>query len=111
VRLIAYSPIAMGLLTGKYTRENPAPASRSRKYVRNIDQIAPLMKLMTELGQDLGGKSPAQIALNWIICKGALPIPGAKNARQAEVNAGALGWLLTPDQVRSLDEASDKLAQ
>ncbi|MCS6992353.1 MAG: aldo/keto reductase [Anaerolineales bacterium] len=107
VRLIAYSPLAMGLLTGKYGPQNPPPGMRSGRYAAILKDIQPLLRLMTEIGQDLGGKSPAQIALNWIICKGALPIPGAKNARQAETNAGAAGWRLTPEQVRALDQASD----
>jgi diketogulonate reductase-like aldo/keto reductase len=64
---------------------------------------------MTEIGQDLGGKTSAQIALNWLICKGTLPIPGAKNAKQAEMNSGSLGWRLTDEQVKLLDVASDKL--
>jgi pyridoxine 4-dehydrogenase len=41
-----------------------------------------------------------------VICKGALPIPGAKNAQQAQQNAGALGWRLTDAEVAALDEAS-----
>jgi aryl-alcohol dehydrogenase-like predicted oxidoreductase len=109
VRLISYSPLAKGLLTGKYTPENPPPGIRGRQYAGKLKAIQPLIKLMTEMGQDHGGKSPAQIALNWLICKNTLPIPGAKNARQAEMNAGAAGWRLTPEQVKTLDEASDKL--
>jgi aryl-alcohol dehydrogenase-like predicted oxidoreductase len=109
IRVIAYSPLAMGLLTGKYTSETPPPGMRSRKYAKLLVDMQPLVKLMTEIGQDLGGKMPAQIALNWVICKGALPIPGAKNARQAEINAGAVGWRLNEDQVTALDEASEKL--
>ena len=42
-----------------------------------------------------------QVAINWTICKGALPIPGAKNARQVKEAAGALGWRLTADEVCS----------
>lgn len=42
-----------------------------------------------------------QVAINWTICKGALPIPGAKNERQVKEAAGALGWRLTPDEVCS----------
>ncbi len=53
-------------------------------------------------------KTPAQVAINWCMCKGALPIPGVKNARQATEAAGALGWRLTPEEVRALDEASDR---
>jgi diketogulonate reductase-like aldo/keto reductase len=66
---------------------------------------------MTELGQDHGGKSNAQVALNWVICKGALPIPGAKNAEQAQENAGALGWRLTEEETARLDEISDKILE
>ena len=51
------------------------------------------------------GRSPSQVALNWIIAKGALPIPGAKNRHQAEENAGALGWSLDDDVAR-LDRAA-----
>jgi hypothetical protein len=40
-----------------------------------------------------------QVAVNWVLCKGALPIPGAKNARQIEEISGALGWRLTDAQV------------
>ena len=42
-----------------------------------------------------------QIAINWTLCKGALPIPGAKNARQVKESAGALGWRMSADEVRS----------
>jgi diketogulonate reductase-like aldo/keto reductase len=62
---------------------------------------------MTEIGQDHGGKSNVQVALNWVICKGALPIPGAKNAEQAQQNAGGLGWRLTEEEIARLDETSD----
>ena len=107
VRLIAYSPIEKGLLTGKYSVENPPPGIRGQRYGSLLPKIGPLLKLMTEIGQEHGGKSKAQVALNWCICKGTLPIPGAKNARQAEENAGALGWKLTEEEVEKLNQASD----
>jgi diketogulonate reductase-like aldo/keto reductase len=65
--------------------------------------------VMTEIGQDHGGKSNAQVALNWVMRKGALPIPGAKNADQALQNAGALGWELAAEEVAKLDAASDEV--
>jgi aryl-alcohol dehydrogenase-like predicted oxidoreductase len=111
IRLIAYSPLAMGLLTGKYTPENPPPGVRGGRYSKKLSQIQPLIKLMTEIGQDVGGKSPAQVALNWLICKGTLPIPGAKNTSQAEMNAAAAGWRLSEEQVVALDEVSDGLTK
>ena len=109
VRLIAYSPIEKGLLTGKYSSENPPPGIRGQRYGSLLPKIGPLLRLMTEIGQEHGGKSRTQVALNWCICKGTLPIPGAKNAKQAEENAGALGWKLTEEEVEKLDEASDAI--
>lgn len=107
IRLIAYSPLEKGLLTGKYSVETPPPGSRGRMYPSLLPKIGPLLKLMTEIGQDHGGKSNTQVALNWVICKDALPIPGAKNAAQARENAGGLGWKLTDEEVAKLDEVSD----
>ena len=109
IRLIAYSPIEKGLLSGKYSAENPPPGSRARNYAALLPRIQPLLKLMTEIGQDHGGKSNVQVALNWLICKGALPIPGAKTAEQAQENAGALGWKLTGEEVAKLDAVSDSI--
>ena len=111
IRLIAYSPIEMGLLTGKYSVDSPPPGARGRNYASLLPKIGPLLKLMTEIGQDHGGKSNAQVALNWVICKGTLPIPGAKNAGQAQENAGALGWKLKDEEIAKLDEASNVVLQ
>jgi aryl-alcohol dehydrogenase-like predicted oxidoreductase len=47
--------------------------------------------------------------LNWVICKGAIPIPGAKTERQVRENSGALNWRLTEAEVAILDEASQNL--
>ncbi|HEX7540494.1 MAG TPA: aldo/keto reductase [Anaerolineales bacterium] len=111
VRLIAWSPLAKGLLTGKYTLESPPPGLRSHQPMSRMKALPGLIAVMTEIGQGHGGKTPSQVALNWLICKGALPIPGAKNAKQAEQNAGAIGWRLTPDEVKALDDASDKFTK
>jgi aryl-alcohol dehydrogenase-like predicted oxidoreductase len=111
IRLIAYSPLEKGLLTGKYGVDRPPPGSRARRYASLLPKIEPLLKSMTEIGQDHGGKSNAQIVLNWLICKGALPIPGAKNAEQAQENAGALGWRLTDEEVARLDKTSDSILE
>ena len=53
-----------------------------------------------------GGRTPSQVALNWIIAKGAVPIPGAKNEAQATENAGAVGWSLSADDLAALDDAA-----
>lgn len=108
VTIIAYSPIAKGILSGKYTPENLPPGLRKRMYSRQyLARVQPLLGLLREIGQGQGGKTPSQVALNWLICKGAVPIPGAKNRQQAEENFGALGWRLTADEMRALDKASE----
>lgn len=107
ITLIAYSPLEKGVLTGKYTPDNPPPGIRKRVYNREYLQKAqPLLEVLRHIGDAHGGKTEAQVALNWTICKGAVPIPGAKNIRQVTSNAGALGWRLTDDEVAALDELS-----
>jgi aryl-alcohol dehydrogenase-like predicted oxidoreductase len=114
VTIIAYSPIAKGMLTGKYTPDNVPPGMRSRLYNRAyLGKIQPLIDLLKEIGQAYGdangAKTPSQVSLNWLIGKGAVPIPGAKNLRQAQENFGALGWRLTDEDVARLDEASKRV--
>ena len=109
VTLIAYSPLEMGMLTGKYTPSNRPRGNRRQRYSSTyLEQIQPLINLMREIGQSYAGKTPAQVALNWTICKGTVPIPGAKNKSQAQENIGALGWQLTKQELISLEEAATK---
>ncbi len=112
VALIAYSPLAQGVLTGKYTPQTPPKGFRSNKYDRDLLQkVQPLVALLKKVGSDHGGKSATQVALNWVICKGAIPIPGAKNVQQMEMNLGALGWRLTEQETALLDEASEQISK
>ncbi len=116
VTLIAYSPLAMGLLTGKYTLQNPPPGMRRSRYnAALLERLPALIGLLGEIGAghrvNGAGRTAAQVALNWVISKGAVPIPGAKNGRQAADNAGALGWTLTPDEIAALERASDVVLQ
>jgi aryl-alcohol dehydrogenase-like predicted oxidoreductase len=102
VTVLAYSPLGMGRLTGKYSAANPPPGKRNFSAFP-MSEVDPVVAELRRLGEAHGGRSPSQVALNWIICKGAVPIPGAKNAAQADENAGALGWRLTSDEVAALD--------
>lgn len=99
VRLIAYSPLEQGILTGKY-HAGQRPSRRMR--AASLRASAPLVTYLQQIGEAHGGKTPAQVALNWLIHQGALPIPGAKTAAQAEANAGALGWDLTEDEFKRI---------
>ncbi len=112
IRLIAYSPIAQGVLSGKYTPKNPLTGIRGRKYnIRFLAKVQPLLKTMKEIGENHSGKTPSQVALNWVICKGGMPIPGAKDRKQAEQNLGALGWKLSTKEVELLDDMSDQVTR
>lgn len=110
VILIAYSPIAQGLLTGKY-RPGVKPAGLVRRLGRafgeqNLKKIEPVVDILREIGA-AHGKEPSQVALNWLIARGnVIPIPGAKNGRQARQNAGALGWKLADEELEKLDLAT-----
>ncbi|MFZ6027861.1 MAG: aldo/keto reductase [Chloroflexota bacterium] len=109
ITLIAYSPLAKGILTGKYTPENLPAGMRGRTYTAQyLRRVQPLVRMVQQLGQD-HGKTAAQVALNWVICKGAVPIPGAKNAVQVEANSGALGWRLQDGEIAALDALSDQV--
>jgi aryl-alcohol dehydrogenase-like predicted oxidoreductase len=112
IKIIAYSPLAQGLLTGKYTPEEPPHGARDGHVDRNyLKRIQPLIQVLRKIGNAHEGRTPSQVALNWTICKGAFPIPGAKNGRQALQNAGALGWRLCEDEVAELDRTSDWVTQ
>ena len=102
---LAYSPIGQGRLTGKYSSATPLPGKRrfSDHPMELIDKVVAELKAV---GEKHGGKLPSQVALNWIIAKGAIPIPGAKNRQQAQENAGTLGWALDGDDVERLDSAA-----
>jgi len=110
VTVIAYSPLAQGLLTGKYSIDHPMPGARGRRVDdRMMRQLPRLLDRMRSIGEGHGGKTLPQVALNWVIAKGAVPIPGAKNAEQAIENAGALGWSLSPAEVDELDQLSQSV--
>ena len=49
-----------------------------------------------------------QMALNWLVCKGTVPIPGAKNRAQADENAGAIGWRLSEEDVQALGRVAKR---
>ena len=108
---LAYSPLAQGLLTGKYTPESDTSPLGARRIdprfkQEGLKKIAPLIETLQEVG-NAHDKTVAQVSLNWLVMQGnVIPIPGAKNAQQAEQNAGALGWSLSPEEVERIGAAS-----
>lgn len=115
IGLIPWGPLGGGFLSGKYRRgERPPEDSRiahadegweeawhKRATDRNWDTIDAVGTIAEETG-----KSYAQVALNWLLCKDVVtaPIIGATKMSQLEDNLGAAGWLLDPSHVQKLDE-------
>merc|ERR1712113_1140427 len=94
VTVLAWAPLASGRLTQKES-------------VQNITDPATLT-LLSQLKEvaNTRGKTVAQVALNWCICKGTVPIPGARTKAQALDNAGAVGWRLTAPEMARLDSVA-----
>ncbi|MBD6617419.1 aldo/keto reductase [Komarekiella sp. 'clone 1'] len=111
VTILAYSPLAQGLLTGKYTTDSAETPSGARKIdprfsKEGLQKITPVISLLRSLGEKYD-RTPAQVALNWLIAQGnVIPIAGVKTAQHVRQNAGALGWRLSEDEIKQLEEVS-----
>ena len=132
IKVLAAFPFAMGLLTGKYTSDSSDSIAEetivslisSRKTKLEVSDltryakgdgitiptggVSPLLKMMETIAKKRG-KTIAQVALNYIICKGAIPIPGARTVAQLHDNLGARGWRLSNSEVAQLEAEADKL--
>ncbi|MGC9181918.1 aldo/keto reductase [Thermogladius sp.] len=109
---IPWSPLAKGALSGKYNLENIKQFTDLRKnepvfHEENFVKVMPLVNLLVEVGKKYG-KTPSQVALSWLISYSPVivPIPGAKTPEQVAENAGAVGWKLSYEDWRAIDELS-----
>lgn len=109
VTILAYSPLAQGLLTGKYTVEKLPTGARqfdSRFQKKGLEKIAPVMSLLKQIGEKYD-KTPAQVALNWLVFQDSvIPIAGCKNPEQVRQNIGAIGWEMSQEEFNQLEEVS-----
>lgn len=121
VKVLAYFPLANGLLAGKYSAQNMPSGSKrmlmekyikggvtSRGVVYPEGGCEPLLEVVRSIASDRS-RTAAQVCLNWIVCQGVVPIPGARSAEQAIDNLGALGWRLSTAEIERLNHASDAL--
>ncbi|MEL7010463.1 MAG: aldo/keto reductase, partial [Cyanobacteria bacterium J06588_4] len=114
VTILAYSPLDQGLLTGKYTPANTDIVQGARKLdpqfsASGLSKIEPVISKLKQLGEKYD-KTPAQVALNWLIMQeNVIPIPGAKNAKQAQDNAGAMGWELEQEDSSQLGQLTSSI--
>ncbi len=114
--LIPWAPLAQGLLTGKYDRGGPSAGTRIAEASthaveawerRDSERNWRIVEVVGEIAGE-SGRSFAQVALNWLLTRDgvAAPIVGARHVGQLEDNLGAVGWRLTAQQVRRLDDVS-----
>jgi aryl-alcohol dehydrogenase-like predicted oxidoreductase len=113
VGALIWSPLAWGRLTGKIRRNQPHPAvSRLPKTAdmgppvadEHLHRVVDAIDLIAKET----GKTVPQIALNWLLQRPSVcsVIIGARNEEQLRDNLGAVGWNLTPEQIKKLDDAS-----
>lgn len=115
VGAIVWSPLAAGRLGGRYRRNNPIPTdgrvsmggSPIPQSSINQEVFYNTIDTLEEISQEIE-KSVAQVAINWLLQRPSVSsiIIGARNEEQLKNNLGAIGWNLTLDQIKRLDEAS-----
>ena len=112
ITIIAYTPLASGLLTGKY-HKNPELLQKKSwlwrtRLQRGIDKSRTLVVALQEIGLKHNA-APAQIALNWVINshgETVVTIPGVTKVHQAEESAGAMKFKLSEDEMAHLNDMS-----
>jgi len=112
VTITAWSPLASGLLTGKFHKDpeilNQTPFGRRMQLRREIERSRPLVQALEEIANEHDA-TPAQIALNWLIHfqgEAVVAIPGASKVKQAEESAGVMNFKLSNAAMARLDELS-----
>ncbi|MET0343784.1 MAG: aldo/keto reductase [Polyangiales bacterium] len=115
VGAVVWSPLGWARLTGKIRRGQPLPKESRLQSKVNTDAAPPadqeyifrVVDAIDAIAKETG-KTVPQIALNWLLQRPTVAtlVIGARNEEQLKQNLGAVGWNLTPKQVRQLDEAS-----
>jgi aryl-alcohol dehydrogenase-like predicted oxidoreductase len=109
--IIAYSPLGMGLLSGRYSSANPPKGSARLNnplfLPENLDRAQPLIDAVRAVANAHDAR-PAQVALAWVISHdNVVAIPGASSIEQLESNVAAADLELTIDEIETLTRASD----
>jgi aryl-alcohol dehydrogenase-like predicted oxidoreductase len=113
---IVWSPLSSGKLSGKYKRNQPLPENArvaqggSPVPDSDIERLYNIVDVLEEVAQEVN-KTVAQVSLNWLLQRPTIAniIIGARNEEQLKQNLEAVGWNLTIDQVKKLDQASEVL--
>jgi pyridoxine 4-dehydrogenase len=111
VQVLSYSPLALGMLTGKYTLDEPPKGPRKGlfKALKSTPDYDNLLAAMKDVASGHKDATLSQVALNWTRAKNSIPIPGARTLSQVQQNFGALDWNLSASEVKALDQAAAKV--
>jgi aryl-alcohol dehydrogenase-like predicted oxidoreductase len=105
--ITAWSPLASGTLSGKYTRGTEgAKRLDSLDAFHRLDDAGLNIARKVDEVADQVGVSSARVALAWVRQRGAIPIIGARTVEQLRDNLGSIDVQLTDDQMNTLNEAS-----
>ncbi len=110
---VVWSPLGWGRLTGRIRRGQPAPETgrlpATARFGPPVDDelLFRVVEAMDGVAAETG-KSIPQIALNWLLQRPTVStvVIGARNEEQLRQNLGAVGWTLSPEQMKRLDDAS-----
>ncbi len=104
IELLAYSPLALGILTIPGEKYNyPKTLLRKRLYSQLLPKTKNLRKALNQIAKDRS-VSQAQVALNWCKAHGAKPIVGIRTPSQAKEASNAAKWKLSKLEIMQLDE-------
>jgi aryl-alcohol dehydrogenase-like predicted oxidoreductase len=113
VGLMVWSPLAWGRLTGKIRRGQPLPDGRIKQGGGeagpqiNDEYLYDVVEVLVQLAEETG-KTVPQVALNWLLSRPTVVniVIGARNEEQLKANLEAVGWNLTPEQIKRVDDVS-----
>lgn len=111
VQVLAYSPLALGMLTGKYSQDKMPSGPRKSIFQQLLTSpdYQNLLDAMQQVTTHHPGSTLSQVAINWTRAKGTIPIPGARTIQQVEQNYGALDWSMSQQEMTMLDDAANKV--
>jgi pyridoxine 4-dehydrogenase len=111
VQVLAYSPLALGMLTGKYNKDK-MPRGPRKSILEDLLKTPDYQNLLLAMGTVAAnhpGSTLSQVAINWTRAKGTIPIPGARTIPQVKQNYGALEWAMSREEIQVLDDAAKKV--
>ncbi|KAJ6589466.1 Aldo keto reductase [Mycena capillaripes] len=115
VKIVAYSPLGRGLLTGQYKSPDDFDETDFRKYIArynatNFPNILKLADGLKAIGAKYGGASGGQVALAWLLAQGddIIPIPGTKKIKYLKENIAAATLTLSADDVQAVRDVAAK---